>query len=125
MGLPGQFLYSLLEVSSRERRTTNRYPLACAVTTRRSGKRSKGPECGHGTTVNMSSGGVLLKTDEDYLPGQRVEVSIAWPILLDQRCSLKVTVHGRVVRVKDGLTAVEIQKYQFKTAGRAAFAANA
>lgn len=103
-----------------DRRISNRYPLECPVVTRHYTKQSLQWESGRGTTVNMSSRGLLLKTNQAFKPGQRVEASIAWPILLNQRCSLKMNVFGRVVRVADGLTAIEILKYQFKTAGLAA-----
>lgn len=103
-----------------ERRTSNRYPLECPVTTRPYGKRALHSGTGRGKTVNMSSKGLLLKTDQELALGERVEASIMWPMLLNGRCSLKMNVLGRVVRVENGLAAIEILKYQFKTAGLAA-----
>ena len=120
MGRTTEWVNIVRSTEISDRRISNRYPLECAVTTRNYGKRSLQSGSGRGTTVNMSSRGLLLKTDQELQPGQRVEASIAWPIMLNERCSLKMNVFGRVVRVEDGLAAIEILKYQFKTAGLAA-----
>jgi hypothetical protein len=76
-----------------------------------------GLEQGGGTTINMSSGGVLFDTDQVLLPGKRVEMAISWPAQLDNKCSLKLVARGRVVRFEPGRAAVEIQQYEFRTMG--------
>lgn len=77
-------------------------------------------EEGHGSTINISSNGVLFTVDRMIVPGRRVEVAISWPAQLDNKCMLKLVARGRVVRFEEGRVAVEIQQYEFRTAGRSA-----
>ena len=81
--------------------------------------RKSGEEAGTGKTINMSSSGVLFVTDQMLLPGRRLEISISWPAQLNNACPLKLVAKGRIVRVEDGRTAVEIQQYEFRTQGKA------
>ncbi|MBI5281676.1 MAG: PilZ domain-containing protein [Candidatus Solibacter usitatus] len=76
-----------------------------------------GDEAGSGTTINMSSSGVLFQTEKPLIPGKRLEMAISWPAQLDNRCALKLLARGRVVRSEGGATAVEIQQYEFRTVG--------
>jgi hypothetical protein len=72
---------------------------------------------GSGTTLNMSSGGVLFSTSTPLLAGKKIEMAISWPAQLDNRCALKLIARGRVVRYGEGRAAVEIQQYEFRTVG--------
>lgn len=102
-----------------ERRSADRFPIEREVRYRILSKRSNGEaEEGVGTTVNISSNGVLFTTDQTLLPGKRLELSISWPAELDNRCQLKLVAKGRVARLEQGRAAVEIQQYEFRTAGR-------
>ena len=102
-----------------ERRSSDRFPIEREVRFRLLGKRT-GYEEGVGTTVNISSNGVLFTTDKTLSPGVRIEVSISWPAQLDNRCQLKLVAKGRIARQEHGRAAVEIQQYEFRTAGRGA-----
>lgn len=99
-----------------ERRTSDRFPLEREMRFKMLSKRLA-DEAGGGTTVNMSSGGILFETDKTLIPGKRVEMAISWPAQLDNRCALKLIARGRVVRSESGRTAVEIQQYEFRTLG--------
>jgi CheY-like chemotaxis protein len=72
---------------------------------------------GHGTseTVNISSKGVLFKTDEALEPGQLVQVSVDWPARLENQIPLKLVAEGRIVRNIKGVAAMTIEKYEFRT----------
>lgn len=105
--------------SGAERRTADRFPIEREVRFRLLGKRN-GHEEGTGKTVNISSNGVLFTTDKALLPGRRIEVSISWPAQLDNRCQLKLVAKGRIARQDGDRAAVEIQQYEFRTAGRGA-----
>ena len=76
-----------------------------------------GDENGTGRTVNMSSNGVLFSTDNILLPGRRVEVAINWPAQLNSNVGLKLVARGRIVRYEQGMAAMEIQQYEFRTQG--------
>lgn len=77
-----------------------------------------GDESGEGTTVNMSSSGILFTSERPLIPGRRVNLSISWPAQLDSKCALKLVARGRVVRCNDRNIAVEIEQHEFRTAGR-------
>lgn len=102
-----------------DRRIADRFPIEREVRFRLLGKRS-GNEEGVGKTVNISSNGVLFTTDTTLVPGRRIEVSISWPAQLDNRCQLKLVAKGRIARQEQGRAAIEIQQYEFRTAGRGA-----
>jgi len=106
-----------------ERRSADRFPIEREVRYRILSKRAPGePEEGTGTTVNISSNGVLFTTEQALIPGKRLEISISWPAELDNRCQLKLVARGRIARLEEGRAAVEIQQYEFRTAGKKASA---
>ena len=99
-----------------DRRASDRFPISREVRFKMMSKRL-GDEAGAGTTINMSSSGVLFQTEKPLIPGKRLEMAISWPAQLDNRCALKLMARGRVVRSEGGTTAVEIQQYEFRTVG--------
>ena len=102
-----------------ERRGSDRFPIERDVRYRVMTRRPE-DEVGNGLTVNMSSSGVLFTTDDQVLPGRRLEVAINWPAQLNNNCALRLVARGRVVRYEDGRAAMEIQQYEFRTAKAAA-----
>jgi hypothetical protein len=105
------------EPSGVDRRSTDRFPIEREVRFKLLGKRNSHEE-GVGKTVNISSNGILFTTDKALVPGRRIEVSISWPAQLDDRCQLKLVAKGRITRQENGRAAIEIQQYEFRTAGR-------
>lgn len=99
-----------------DRRSSDRFPIERELRFKMLSKR-QGSDVGAGTTLNMSSSGVLFTTDRALLPGKRVEMAINWPAQLDNRMALKLVARGRVVRCEAGTAAVEIQQYEFRTVG--------
>ena len=73
-------------------------------------------EIGTGETINISSAGVLFDAQVPLPPGKRIEVSISWPAKLDGTCGLRLVARGRIVRCQGRSTAVEVDKYEFRTA---------
>jgi hypothetical protein len=104
-----------------ERRSTDRFPMERDVRFKVI-NRKNGEETGEGKTVNMSSNGVLFHTEQNLLPGRRLEMTISWPAKLNDVCPLKLVARGRIVRVENGRAAVELQQYEFRTQGRASAA---
>ena len=109
---------SLAEAASgdlKERRSSERFGIERAVTYRVSG-RDGGGRSGTGTTVNISSNGVLFKPDQPLALGTAVELAISWPAQLNGQCALKLVARGRATRItKNGEVAIEIQQYEFRT----------
>jgi hypothetical protein len=101
--------------SASERRANDRFPIEREVRFKVLSKRNE--DAGTGTTLNMSSSGILFSAGKMLIPGKRVELAISWPAQLDNKCALKLVARGRIVRSHEGETAVEIQQYEFRTVG--------
>ena len=72
---------------------------------------------GSGRTVNISSGGVLMETDNLFPPAAgTIELAIRWPFRLEGICPLKLVMRGRIVRRVGTFVAVESDNYEFHTA---------
>jgi hypothetical protein len=108
------FKLSPEENGHADRRHSDRFPIEREVRYRVLSKRS-GEETGDGKTVNISSSGVLFSAEHVLLPGRRLEVAISWPAQLNNKCALKLVARGRIVRFEDGVAAMEIQQYEFRT----------
>jgi CheY-like chemotaxis protein len=66
-------------------------------------------------TLNISSKGLLFATEEALQPGQLLQVSVDWPARLEKQVPLKLVAEGRIVRNVNGLAAMSIDKYEFRT----------
>jgi hypothetical protein len=99
-----------------ERRSDRRYELALTVRWRLI-RRRRVLDCGTGTTVDVSSGGLLLETDRELSTGLMIELSIVWPVLLYNVAPLQLVVAGRVVRAQGRRVAVRMVQHEFRTAG--------
>lgn len=99
-----------------ERRKADRFPIEREIRYRVLNKKYN-TESGIGKTINISSNGILFATDQLLLPGRKLEISVSWPAQLDNKCALKLVARGRIVRCEQGLAALEIQQYEFRTQG--------
>ena len=99
-----------------DRRLSERFPIEREVRYRMLTERGGG-EVGIGRIVNISSSGVLFKTQQPLFPGWRLELSVSWPARLDNRCPLKLVARGKIIRSVAGTVAIEIEEYEFRTAG--------
>ena len=73
---------------------------------------------GSGQTIDMCSGGVAFVAEQPLTPGGFVELSISWPVLLDETCRMRFIVFGRILRCTGRRTVCSIDKYEFRTQGR-------
>lgn len=78
-------------------------------------------ETGKGTTMNISSGGVWFTTESVLATGMPVELSMNWPVLLNDSCPMKLMIYGCVIRSNEKGAAVAIERYEFRTQGSKAF----
>jgi hypothetical protein len=74
---------------------------------------------GTGQSVNIGSGGLAFTIDRELKPGAFIELSISWPVLLDDSCPMRFIVFGRVLRSIGRKSACSIDKYEFRTQARA------
>ncbi len=78
-------------------------------------------ETGTGRTHNVSSGGIWFTTESILTPGMPVELSMSWPVLLNDSCPMKLMIYGCIVRSTDRGAAVAIERYEFRTQGSRSF----
>src|SRR5947209_2455529 len=78
-------------------------------------------ETGVGKTVNISSGGVWITTPNPLTAGMPVELSMSWPVLLNDSCPMKLMIYGCVIRTGEKCAAVSIERYEFRTQGSRTF----
>ena len=78
-------------------------------------------ETGVGRTMNISSGGVWFSTENMLTGGMPVELSMSWPVLLNDSCPMKLMIYGCVVRSNEKGAAVAIERYEFRTQGSRTF----
>jgi hypothetical protein len=74
-------------------------------------------ETGVGRTLNISSGGVWFSTENMLTSGMPVELSMNWPVLLNDSCPMKLMIYGCVIRSNEKGAAVAIERYEFRTQG--------
>ena len=73
---------------------------------------------GTGQSINMGSGGVAISIDRELKPGAFIELSISWPVLLNDSCPMRFIAFGRVLRSAGKRSACTIDKYEFRTQAR-------
>jgi PilZ domain-containing protein len=77
--------------------------------------RQSGILMGVGKTLNISSSGVLFASDYGLPIDTRVEVSIRWPVGLNENCGLNLVGSGPVVRNTKGQLALRFRQWEFRT----------
>jgi hypothetical protein len=97
-----------------DQRLHKRYPITLDVQFTLPKDRRK--RVGRATTINISSGGVLLAIS-DSLPSDRlIELAIDWPLLLNGVCPLRLVIRGCIVRHDGNGVAVKAWYHEFRTA---------
>jgi hypothetical protein len=83
-----------------------------------------GVKSGAGYTIDIGSGGVLFSLECDVAPGAFIQLSISWPVLLEDSCPMRLIVFGRVLRSVECSCACTVDRYEFRTQARATHPAN-
>lgn len=103
-----------MELIHEDRREDRRYPIELEMRYKVV-MRSRTPVHGVGRTLNISSGGVLFGGDQNLPAGAFVELSINWPVMLQETCPLTLLVMGRVIRSQQNKVAIKMNRYEFHT----------
>ncbi len=93
------------------RRSHYRYPIDLGIQCRP----SRSDRVVFGKIRDISSTGVRFTSSEILAPGEKVELSIDWPVLLNGACRLQLKGQGRIVRSDEHGTAIEIERHEFCT----------
>lgn len=72
---------------------------------------------GVGRTNLMSSTELIFTSEHPMEPGMTAEISIAWPVLLDNRVRLQLILECAIVRSEGRVAQARIAKYYYKTRG--------
>lgn len=67
-----------------------------------------------GRTIDISSSGLSFTADKPLSVGQKLNLGIDWPVLLDGGVQLQMIVSGVIVRAGD-VTAIQIEYHEFRT----------
>ena len=65
-----------------------------------------------GRTLNISSGGVLVQTNERIGVGRKIEMVVRMATLTPESAPVDLRLLGRTVRTGQGWLAAQIKKYQ-------------
>jgi hypothetical protein len=101
----------------RERRAGIRFPVFRELTYKAPGVSYGSFRTGQGTSLEIGSGGVSFTADDRMNTGERIELSISWPALLDGRLALRLRVIGIVLRSDSQSAVCSIEKYEFRIGG--------
>jgi hypothetical protein len=104
----------LLQGLSSDRRSSVRVPVNLELRYSVVGYR-RPAENGSGRTIDMSSSGLSFTADTPLSIGQTLDVSIDWPVLLDGGVQLQIVASGVVVRTTGAVTAIRIERHEFRT----------
>lgn len=74
-------------------------------------------DAGVGSTVDLSSGGLLFDAGRGLPEGLNVELSISWPVLLHNVAPLQLVVSGKIVRSRGRQIAIRTIQHEFRTIG--------
>jgi len=72
-------------------------------------------DMGAGTTVDLSSGGILFESDHTPAATGFMELAITWPARPNGVPPMHLTVMGRVVRMSGRHVAIRIRQHAFST----------
>jgi len=73
---------------------------------------------GAGATCEMSSGGVAFTCDGPLPTEVFIELSIAWPVVLENGCPMRLIVFGKVLRTGVQRSVCSVERYEFRTQAR-------
>jgi len=100
-----------------ERRKSIRYPIRMKLRFTVPRPQGGGPRViRSGSSIDISRHGILFTSPEPLAVGQMMEGSIVWPVPQAGGIPVKLVLKGAVVRSESGRVALEIARYEFRTA---------
>ncbi len=105
-----------LDAIGGERRNDKRYGMELQLRWKLI-RRRREIDAGTGRTIDMSSGGVMFEAGADLPAGLNVELSLAWPLLLQNVAPMQLVITGRIVRSDKGWVAIRTVTHEFRTVG--------
>jgi hypothetical protein len=103
-----------VELINGDRRHNRRYDISLELRWKRL-RRGKVLEVGTGETIDISSGGILFRAEKALPLGDRLELAVGWPVLVDNFPRLQLIVSGIVVRSNGTQNAITMIQHEFRT----------
>ena len=75
-------------------------------------------DSGTAQTINISSGGIAFTIDHELKRGAFIELSISWPVLLDNSLPMRMIAFGRMLRCEGRKAVCTVDKVEFRTQAR-------
>ena len=66
-------------------------------------------------TISLSSSELAFTADRQLMAGQRLEVAIDWPVLLEGGVRLQLVLTGEIVRATQTMMILGIERHEFRT----------
>jgi len=70
---------------------------------------------GNGWTESLSSKNIEFIAADPLPADQPIDLSIAWPALLNGKVGLRLCIRGRITKSRDHYVSVKIERYEFRT----------
>ena len=104
----------------KDRRRRRRFALDTGLRYEVAGTSGAEPVKGTGQVLNISSRGIAFFADGPLERNQRLRVSMDWPAKLDNQTMLRLVLEGVVLRTRNNLVVINIERPEFRTAGKSA-----
>ena len=98
-----------------ERRSKIRFPLNCEISFQIISFIGVAKLHGVGRLVDISSKAVSFRTETIVPFGVRLQISIPWPVCLENGCPLKLVVLGSLMQKRGEVVVVSMEEYEFRT----------
>jgi hypothetical protein len=95
-------------VDASERRNKPRFPITFPV------RYNVGDRPYTALTSDISSGGVFIHTQDSLSVGEKIQLRLEWPVLLEGRCPLQLAIKGEVIRTDLNGAAIRISTYEYR-----------
>jgi hypothetical protein len=102
----------------KDRRRRVRFALDTGLRYEVAGPPGAEPIKGTGQVLNISSRGIAFFADGHLERNQRLKVSMDWPAKLDNQTMLRLVLEGVVLRTRNNLVVISIERPEFRTAGK-------
>jgi hypothetical protein len=67
---------------------------------------------GEGTSINISSNGMMFRSSKDLSDGEKITAALEWPILADGKPMI-LLVHGHVIWIHGSEVGISVSHYAF------------
>ena len=106
------------ECGTKERRSAQRYSVGVELRYRVI-RGQDSVETGTGVSINLSAGGILLRTEADLKIGEVIEISLPWPAWRPEGIpAIDLYILGQTLRTEGNCVAVRIWKHFYRAAPR-------